>query len=187
MPIERTAQAKYSRRRCNYPLCRRPVSRPDNPGCTSGRELVPLPKRSQSPKPKCASGHPLETGAAQHRSREGFHAADRTMNKCNRSIRSILLPIHPLDTLGQIPSEGFRSIDRGECWAVTSQKRIVSGPLPPRSGGEGSGVGGLSTSNVGSEFAETPPSPDPESELRSPRTPPLASLAGGGGRTVVVA
>jgi DNA ligase 1 len=60
-------------------------------------------------------------------------------------------------------------------------------PLPPRSGGEGSGVGGLSTRdvgsefpeirparNAGSEFAETPPTPNP--------SPPLASLAGGGGR-----
>jgi hypothetical protein len=36
---------------------------------------VPLPKLSRSPKspkPKCASEHPLETGAAQHRSRERF-------------------------------------------------------------------------------------------------------------------
>jgi DNA ligase 1 len=52
----------------------------------------------------------------------------------------------------------------------------LSAPLPPRSGGEGSGVGGLSARDAGSEFAETPPTPIP--------SPPLASLAGGGGRTV---
>jgi ATP-dependent helicase Lhr and Lhr-like helicase len=48
-------------------------------------------------------------------------------------------------------------------------------PLPPRSGGEGSGVGGLSTrsaANFDPEFAETPPTPDP--------SPPRASRAGGG-------
>jgi DNA ligase 1 len=58
-----------------------------------------------------------------------------------------------------------------------------SSPLPPRSGGEGSGVGGgaaKSRSRSGTASAETPPTPDLESELRSPRTPPLASLAGGG-------
>ncbi|MDP1582004.1 MAG: ATP-dependent DNA ligase [Bradyrhizobium sp.] len=63
--------------------------------------------------------------------------------------------------------------------------RAASSPLPPRAlarGGEGSGVGGLSARTAGSEFAETPPTPDPESELRSPRTPPLAALAGGGGK-----
>jgi len=54
-------------------------------------------------------------------------------------------------------------------------------PLPPRSGGEGSGVGGASAySNA--EFAALPPTPDLESELRSPRTPPRASRAGGGER-----
>src|SRR5690349_8518819 len=36
-----------------------------------------------------------------------------------------------------------------------------SAPLPPRSGGEGSGVGGLSAHSISSEFAETPPTPDP--------------------------
>jgi len=43
-----------------------------------------------------------------------------------------------------------------------------------RSGGEGSGVGGLSTHATASEFAEAPPTPAP--------SPPLASLAGGGGK-----
>jgi DNA ligase-1 len=49
-------------------------------------------------------------------------------------------------------------------------------PLPPRSGGEGSSVGGLSARDAGSEFAEPPPTPNP--------SPPLASLAGGGERSV---
>jgi ATP-dependent Lhr-like helicase len=49
-------------------------------------------------------------------------------------------------------------------------------PLPPRSGGEGSAVGGLSTrsrSHAGTEPAATPPTPDP--------SPPRAARAGGGG------
>ena len=50
---------------------------------------------------------------------------------------------------------------------------VRASPLPPRSGGEGSGVGGLSAHSTGSEFAEPSPTPDLESELRSPRTPPL--------------
>src|SRR5580692_755635 len=36
-----------------------------------------------------------------------------------------------------------------------------SSPLLPRSGGEGSGVGGLSASHTASESAEAPPTPDP--------------------------
>jgi DNA ligase 1 len=58
-----------------------------------------------------------------------------------------------------------------------------SSPLPPRGGGEGSGVGGLSTrSTARSEAAEAPPTPDLESELCSPRTPPRAMRAEGGER-----
>jgi len=48
-------------------------------------------------------------------------------------------------------------------------------PLPPRSGGEGSGVGGGSASPIshfGTEPAEAPPTPDP--------SPPRAARAGGG-------
>ncbi len=57
-----------------------------------------------------------------------------------------------------------------------------SSPLPPRGGGEGSGVGGLSTrSTARSEAAEAPPTPDLESELCSPRTPPRARARGGRG------
>ena len=46
-------------------------------------------------------------------------------------------------------------------------------PLLPRSGGEGSGVGGLCRVASGSEFAEAPPTPDP--------SPPRASARGGRG------
>ncbi|MDP1865382.1 MAG: ligase-associated DNA damage response DEXH box helicase [Bradyrhizobium sp.] len=45
-------------------------------------------------------------------------------------------------------------------------------PLPPRSGGDGSGVGGLSAHATASELAETPPTPNP--------SPPRAARAGGG-------
>ncbi|HTB00131.1 MAG TPA: ATP-dependent DNA ligase [Bradyrhizobium sp.] len=69
----------------------------------------------------------------------------------------------------------------------------LSSPLPPRSGGEGSGVGGASANSLpekrvnslAEEQADRPPTPDLESELRSPRTPPLAALAGGGEKKVL--
>src|SRR5213592_5013098 len=57
-----------------------------------------------------------------------------------------------------------------------------SSPLPPRSGGEGSGVGGLSARTAASVIAALPPTPDLESELRSPRTPPRALRVEGGGQ-----
>jgi DNA ligase-1 len=62
-----------------------------------------------------------------------------------------------------------------------------SAPLPPRSGGEGSGVGGgaaSSRSRTGTQSVEAPPTPDLESELRSPRTPPRAARVEGGEQTL---
>jgi DNA ligase 1 len=53
-----------------------------------------------------------------------------------------------------------------------SRSDTKSSPLPPRSGGEGLGVGGLSAGTAASVNAALPPTPDP--------SPPLASLAGGG-------
>ncbi len=52
-------------------------------------------------------------------------------------------------------------------------------PLPPRSGGEGSGVGGSAASAGAHEFVETPPTPDP--------SPPRAARVGGGERAVSAA
>src|SRR6266567_2731621 len=53
-------------------------------------------------------------------------------------------------------------------------------PLPPRSGGEGSGVGGLSTrSHTHVARVEAPPTPDP--------SPPRAARAGGGETTASAA
>jgi ATP-dependent Lhr-like helicase len=52
------------------------------------------------------------------------------------------------------------------------QTAVRSSPLPPRSGGEGSGVGDGPASHTVSEFAEPPPTPDP--------SPPRATRAGGG-------
>jgi hypothetical protein len=46
-------------------------------------------------------------------------------------------------------------------------------PLPPRSGGEGSGVGGVSTHSLPEEQADRPPTPDP--------SPPRARARGGRG------
>ena len=57
----------------------------------------------------------------------------------------------------------------------SASSAVRSSPLPPRSGGEGSGVGGVSTSSrshAGTEPAEAPPTPDP--------SPPRATRAGGG-------
>jgi ATP-dependent Lhr-like helicase len=73
-----------------------------------------------------------------------------------------------------------------ELSADTSTAR--SSPLPPRSGGvrgersslSRSGVGGASASSLPVVSAERPPTPNLESELRSPRTPPRATRAGGG-------
>src|SRR5712672_2972430 len=52
-------------------------------------------------------------------------------------------------------------------------------PLPPRSGGEGSGVGGRAACASGAVLAEPPPTPDP--------SPPRAARAGGGERTASAA
>src|SRR5437763_10575730 len=49
-------------------------------------------------------------------------------------------------------------------------------PLPPRSGEEGSGVGGSSVNSPASAFPERPPTPDP--------SPPRVTRAGGGERAV---
>src|SRR6266481_6396710 len=49
----------------------------------------------------------------------------------------------------------------------------ASSPLPPRSGGEGSGVGGLSAGAGASVIAAAPPTPDP--------SPPRAARVEGGG------
>jgi ATP-dependent helicase Lhr and Lhr-like helicase len=55
----------------------------------------------------------------------------------------------------------------------------LSSPLPPRGGGEGvGGVSASSRSQAGIETVEAPPTPDLESELRSPRTPPRARARG---------
>jgi DNA ligase 1 len=59
-----------------------------------------------------------------------------------------------------------------------------SPPLPPRSGGEGWGGGGSAAFTEAAVPADTPPTPDLESELRSPRTPLRAMRVEGGERTV---
>jgi DNA ligase-1 len=57
-----------------------------------------------------------------------------------------------------------------------------STPLPPRSGGEGSGVGGGAANSLPEEQVDRPPTPNLESELCSPRTPPRATRVEGGER-----
>ena len=55
-----------------------------------------------------------------------------------------------------------------------------SAPLPPRSGGEGSGVGGLSAGTAASALAVPPPTPDPGSSPGQAPSPPRAARAEGG-------
>jgi hypothetical protein len=50
---------------------------------------------------------------------------------------------------------------------------VTSPPLPPRSGGEGSGVGGVSANSLPEEHADRPPTPNP--------SPPRARARGGRG------
>jgi excinuclease ABC subunit B len=58
---------------------------------------------------------------------------------------------------------------------VTKRDDASSSPPPAREarGGEGSGVGGGAAFTEAAVPADRPPTPDLESELRSPRTPPL--------------
>jgi len=58
--------------------------------------------------------------------------------------------------------------------AAATRDGTSSSPPPTREarGGEGSGVGGSAANSLTAGLAETPPTPDLESELRSPRTPP---------------
>src|SRR6266446_4874702 len=54
--------------------------------------------------------------------------------------------------------------DLSETVALMWPKRVPqtqSAPLPPRSGGEGSGVGGLSAGTAASAIVAPPPTPDP--------------------------
>jgi DNA ligase 1 len=55
-----------------------------------------------------------------------------------------------------------------------SSPHAQSAPLPPRSGGEGLGMGGGTANSLPEEQAETPPTPDP--------SPPRALRVEGGGR-----
>jgi hypothetical protein len=53
--------------------------------------------------------------------------------------------------------------------------------LPPRSGGEGSRVGGCAANAAVSEFADRPPTPDPSERASLVSTPPRADARGGRG------
>ena len=62
--------------------------------------------------------------------------------------------------------------DLSETVALMWPKRLPSSPLPPRSGGEGSGVGGGSAnshSKLAPNLPKYPPPPTPQRELRSSR------------------
>ncbi|MBR1213151.1 ATP-dependent DNA ligase [Bradyrhizobium sp. JYMT SZCCT0180] len=61
-------------------------------------------------------------------------------------------------------------------WPKVSASHDRSSPLPPRSGGEGSGVGGVSARTAASAIAAPPPTPDP--------SPPRALRVEGGEKTI---
>jgi len=71
-----------------------------------------------------------------------------------------------------------------ELSAPAPSSAMRSSPLPPRSGGEGSGVGGLSARSSGREFAEAPPTPDPGSSPGQAPSPPHGSRRAGGGEKI---
>jgi excinuclease ABC subunit B len=72
---------------------------------------------------------------------------------------------------GEAAAHRARASTKGTSEVVA--KRDTSSSSPPSTriarGGEGSGVGGASSSPAGSEFAETPPTPDPSPPLRGGR------------------
>src|SRR5580700_9691338 len=63
--------------------------------------------------------------------------------------------------VGDIAGSGQRLRDLLAVFHCQSVFLFASSPLPPRSGGEGSGVGGGSANSLPEEQAETPPTPDP--------------------------
>ena len=77
---------------------------------------------------------------------------------------------------GEAAAHRARASTRGTSEDVAKKDASLtkrdSAPLPPRSGGEGSGVGGSAANSSASEFAETPPTPDP--------SPPRATRVEGG-------
>ena len=66
----------------------------------------------------------------------------------------------------------FHETNRFKLYLILRRELMVSSPLPPRSGGEGSGVGGLSAGIAASVNAALPPTPDP--------SPPRAMRVEGG-------
>jgi ATP-dependent DNA ligase len=90
-------------------------------------------------------------------------------------------PPQPSPTRGEGAAENSGQSPRNKSKAAPD---APSSPLPPRSGGEGSGVGGGAAITEATFPADRPPTPNLESELCSPRTPPRAMRVEGGERTV---
>ena len=93
------------------------------------------------------------------------------------------LPGHPSPQPSPTRGEGAErnSTQSSRLTSKAAATTALSTPLPPRSGGEGVGGGAASSrSRTGTESAETPPTPDLESELCSPRTPPRTARVEGG-------
>src|SRR5258707_6196877 len=81
---------------------------------------------------------------------------------------------------GEAAAHRARASTKGTSEVVAKRDTSSSSPPPARvaRGGEGSGVGGAAANSLPAESAETPPTPYLESEIRSPRTPPLRGWSG---------
>ncbi|SHG35673.1 excinuclease ABC subunit UvrB [Bradyrhizobium erythrophlei] len=126
-------------------------------GLGSGTGLQPPPDNSWD---RRAGGE-----AAAHRARASTKGTSSDVAKRDASLATSPVAPPPPNPPPQA-GEGSRP----------SAKRDASFSPPPTRiarGGEGSGVGGGSTNSLPASPAERPPTPDLESELRSPRTPPL--------------
>ena len=115
---------------------------------------------------------------------------DRTQNRIPLLLIALVKP-HPgakpltVGCLGEaFPTVLNEKTSRPQCQKIVSWVDLVTSgcrlSLPPRSGGEGSRVGGGAANTAVGEFADRPPTPTPQSELRSSRPRHALTRAEGG-------
>jgi hypothetical protein len=119
------------------------------------------------------AGHAADSAAMQQTARRPVSGSITTAGVANAKRRPTSVQFWSPFVDSFIWRQDLAPCERRFDMNSTRSKACVSvrqhtSPFPPRSGGEGSWVGGLSTRDAGGASAEPPPSP------------PLASLAGGG-------